>query len=94
MSLPRTVADVLGQHVTLSTVLDLPLADVQWGQFVALFPVVDAGKFVTSQALLAVVLDAGRSTASALAMEDLRDAGAELRERDRRGPFVSPAAIP
>lgn len=54
-----------------STVLDLSLTDVQGGQPVALFPVVVAGEFVTLQALLAVVLDAGGSTASALAVEDL-----------------------
>ena len=51
-----------------STVLDLPLAEVEWHHLVALFPVIVAGEFVTSQALLAVVLDAGRSTASARAV--------------------------
>ena len=55
--------------------------------------VVVAGEFVTLQALLAVVLDAGCGVAAALAMEDLGEARAELWERDRRGPFFSPVAI-
>ena len=79
---------------TNSTVLDLPFADVQGGRLVALFPVVVAGEFVTLQALLTFVLDAGRSTASARAVEDLRDAAADLGERDGRGPLFFPAAIP
>ena len=55
--------------------------------------VVVAGEFVTLQALLAVVLDAGCGVAAALAMEDLGEARAELWERDRRGPFFFPVAI-
>ena len=44
-------------------------------------------EFVTLQALLAVVLDAGWCSAAAFAVEDLGDARAELPERDRRSPF-------
>ena len=59
-----------------------------------MFPVVVAGEFVTLQALLAVVLDAGGCSAAACAVEDLGDAGAELWQRDGRGPFFFPGAIP
>ena len=48
----------------------------------ALFVVVVAGEFVTLQALLAVVLDAGGGVAPALAVEDLGEARAKLWERD------------
>lgn len=53
------------------TVFDLPLCFVQWCELVALFPVVEAGEFVTPQACLAFVLDARRSIASARAVGDL-----------------------
>ena len=82
------------QHQTNSTVLHLSFADVEWHQLVALFPVMVTGEFVTSQALLAVVLDAGCCSAAAFAVEDLGDAGAELLERDGRGPFFFPVVIP
>ena len=62
----------------------------------ALFVVVVAGEFVTLPALLAVVLDAGgrAAAAAAFAVEDLGEARAKLWERDRRGPFFFPVAIP
>ena len=59
----------------------------------ALFVVVVAGEFVTLQALLAVVLDAGGGVAPAFAVEDLGEARAKLWERDGRGPFFFPVAI-
>ena len=61
---------------------------------VALFPVMVTGEFVTLQALLAVVLDAGGCSAAAFAVEDLGDARAELWQREGRGPFFFPGAIP
>ena len=57
--------------VSTSTVLDLSFTDVQWREFVVLFPVIKASEFVTPQACLAFGLDAGRSIASARAVEDL-----------------------
>jgi len=76
-----------------STVSDLSFVDVEWRQHVAFFVVVVTGEFVTLQASLAVVLDAGGCGAAALAVEDLGDARAELWQRDCRGPFFSPVAI-
>ena len=49
---------------------------------VALFPVRVTCEFVTLQALLAVVLDAGWCSAAAFAVEDLGEARAKLWERD------------
>ena len=51
---------------------------------------VPAGEFVSHEPLLAFVEEAGVGIASALAMQDQRDALADLLERNRRCPFFFP----
>ena len=54
---------------------------------------VKASEFVAGEPLLAFVQDAGGNTASVGAMQDGTDAFADLRYRDRWGPFFSPAGL-
>ena len=80
-------------YLTISTVLDLSLAYVQWSQAVTLLPVVKASEFVASESLFAFAQDAGGRIASACAVQDGADAFADLLHRDRRCPFFFPAGL-
>jgi len=78
---------------TPSTVLDLSLVYVQWGQAVTLFPVVKAGEFVACEPLFAFARNAGGRIAFARTVQDGTDAFADLWYRDRRGPLFFPVGL-
>ena len=67
---------------------------VPWSQSVTLFPVIEPGTLMASQSLLACVQHMGHRPASENLVQDRRDAVANLRSRDRRRPFFSPAGFP
>ena len=54
---------------------------------------IEASEFVANEPLLSLVQDVGVNTASVSAVQDGADAFADLRHRDRRRPFFSPAGI-
>ena len=78
-------------RATISTVLDLPFAQVQWGQAVTLFPMVEASEFVAGETFFSFAPDAGGSIASTPALEDATDAFSDLLNRDCWCPFFFPA---
>ena len=55
-----------------------------------LFPMIEASEFVSYEASFALVLDAAGGTASADAVQDQREAFADLRNGDRRRPVFFP----
>ena len=62
-----------------STVLEQSFVYVQWNQYVTLFPVIETGKLIASQALLAFVQHLGQRPTSENFVQDRRDALANLR---------------
>ena len=58
-----------------------------------LFPMIEASEFVSHEASLALVLDAAGGTASADAVQDQREAFADLRDGDRRRPVFFPDGL-
>ena len=54
---------------------------------------IEASEFVSYEASFALVLDAAGGTASADAVKDQREAFADLRNGDRRGPVFSPGGL-
>ncbi len=58
-----------------------------------LCPMIEASEFVSYEASFALVLDAAGGTASADAVQDQREAFADLRDGDRRRPVFSPYGL-